>query len=188
MTSPLAETCTFREGRPPRRPHCNRTPWRLRSRRPALSSGGTTSASSALQRAPPHRPHRNRTPWRLRLRRPALSRGGTTSASSALQPLTAASSAFPRSERVYPAIMPLAAISPGDPSWRKASRYALQPLTSASSAFPRSERVYPAIMPLAAIRPGVKPVATSAWGGTTSASSALPHRTALPRGSFMPIT
>jgi len=42
--------------------------------------------------------------------------------SSALQPLTAASSAFPRSERVYPAIMPLAAISPGDQSWRKASR------------------------------------------------------------------
>jgi len=50
------------------------------------------------------------------------SSGGTTSASSALQPLTAASSAFPRSERVYPAIMPLAAISPGDQSWRKASR------------------------------------------------------------------
>ena len=40
-------------------------------------------------------------------------RGGTTSASSA----------FPRSERVYPAIMPLGAISPSDPSWRKASRY-----------------------------------------------------------------
>jgi hypothetical protein len=30
---------------------------------------------------------------------------------------------FRRSERVYPAIMPFGAISPGDPSWRKASRY-----------------------------------------------------------------
>ena len=53
--------------------------------------------------------------------------GGTTSASSAhpssLGGMTSASSAFPRSERVYPAIMPLGAISPGDPSWRKASRY-----------------------------------------------------------------
>ena len=37
--------------------------------------------------------------------------------------MTSASSAFPRSERVYPAIMPLGAIRPGDPSWRKASRY-----------------------------------------------------------------
>ena len=37
--------------------------------------------------------------------------------------MTSASSAFPRSERVYPAIMPLGAISSGDPSWRKASRY-----------------------------------------------------------------
>ena len=46
--------------------------------------------------------------------------------------------------------------------------------TSVSSAFPRSERVYPAIMPLGEIRPGVKPVATSASGGMTSASSA--HR------------
>ena len=54
-----------REGRPPRRPHCNR--------------------------APPRRPHCNRTPWRLRSRRPALSSGGTTSASSALQPHTVAS-------------------------------------------------------------------------------------------------
>ena len=72
-----------REGRPPRRPHCNRSPWRLRTALP----GGMTSASSAL-------------------------------------PLDAQRvSAFPRSERVYPAIMPLGAISPGDPSWRKASRY-----------------------------------------------------------------
>ncbi len=50
-----------------------------------------------------------------------------TSASSAhpssLGGTTSASSAFPRSERVYPAIMPLGAISPGGPSWRKASRY-----------------------------------------------------------------
>gem|GEM_PF-2069154 len=37
--------------------------------------------------------------------------------------MTSVSSAFPRSERVYPAIMPLGAISSGDPSWRKASRY-----------------------------------------------------------------
>jgi hypothetical protein len=53
--------------------------------------------------------------------------GGTTSVSSAhpssLGGMTSASSAFPRSERVYPAIMPLGAISSGDPSWRKASRY-----------------------------------------------------------------
>ena len=100
-----------------------------------MSGGGTTSASSALhphnvrtsvvlgEGRPPRRPHCNRSPWRLRSRRPALSSGGMTSASSALQPLTSASSAFPRSERVYPAIMPLGSISPGDPSWRKASRY-----------------------------------------------------------------
>ncbi len=37
--------------------------------------------------------------------------------------MTSVSSAFPRSERVYPAIMPLGAISSGDPPWRKASRY-----------------------------------------------------------------
>ena len=70
-----------------------------------FNGGGTTSVSSAHP----------------------SSLGGTTSASSAhpssLGGTTSASSAFPRSERVYPAIMPLAAIRPGDPSWRKASRY-----------------------------------------------------------------
>jgi hypothetical protein len=80
-------------------------------------------------RRPPRRPH---------IRRPLIVAsplaeashfmgGGTTSASSAhpssLGGMTSASSAFPRSERVYPAIMPLGSISPGDPSWRKASRY-----------------------------------------------------------------
>jgi len=49
--------------------------------------------------------------------------------------------------------MPLGAIRPSDPSWRKASRTSLGGTTSASSAFPRSERVYPAIMPLGAISP-----------------------------------
>ena len=67
--------------------------------------------------------------------------------------MTSASSALPRSERIYPAIMRLGAICPGV---KPVATAASGGTTSASSVLQRSERVYPAI------RPGVKPVTTSA--------------------------
>ena len=102
---------------------------------------------------PPRRPHCNRTPPR-------------TSASSAPQPHTVAS---PLAE---------ACTFPGRDDLRvvrtATARPPLRPHFHVASGF--IPRLCPWLRSVLAIRPGVKPVATSARGGTTSASSALqPH-------------
>ena len=111
------------EGRPPRRPHIRR-PWEGR---------------------PPRRPHFHVAsgfiprlcPWVRSVL--AIRPGVKPVATSASGGMTSASSAFPRSERVYPAIMPLGAISPGV---KPVATSASGGMTSASSAhYPESWRL-----------------------------------------------
>ena len=109
---------------------------------------------------PPHRPHCNRSPWRLR----------TATAHHRVVRTTAAHSAstFPRSERVYPAIMPLGAISPSDPSWRADTLEGHRPDARTPAADIETISLQKIVNPWNVLL-------CEAAGGTTSASSALPH-------------